>query len=148
MTANKGFTLVEVLVTVGILAFVLSGLLAMYVNLFLLGDINRQTTLANNSAQARIEEIRNTNFDNLPALNGTVFDITGFGAGSAKGRVEVSNTSYSDLRLVRVVVSFKQKGSMIIGEDTNLNGVLDGGEDVNANGRLDSSIEIVTLISR
>lgn len=144
---KKGFTLVEVLFTVAILAFALCGLLAMYINLFLLGDISRQITLATNASQAKIEEIRNTSFDKLLASNGSTFDITGFAAADAKGRVEVLNTSYADLMQVRVIVCFRQKGQRIIGEDTNLNGALDAGEDSNANGVLNSPVEVVTLIS-
>jgi len=145
---DKGFTLIEVLFTVGILAFVLCGLLVTYINMFFLGDIARQTTLAANAAQAKLEDLKRVSFTNLPAFNGTTFDIAGFTAANAKGRIEVSNTAYDDLKEVRIVVSFRQKGQRIIGEDTSLNGILDSGEDDDGNGRLDSPIEVVTTIAR
>ncbi|MFH1442392.1 MAG: prepilin-type N-terminal cleavage/methylation domain-containing protein [Candidatus Omnitrophota bacterium] len=144
----RGLTLVEVMVTFAILAFVLSGLLALYLNIFLLSDISRQTILASNAAEAEMELIKNTNFDNLLALNGNTFNLNGFPAADAIGVINVSNTAYTDLLRVRVVISFRQRGQRIVGEDRNLNGVLDTGEDTNGNGQIDSSVEIVTLISR
>ncbi len=145
---SKGLTLMEIMVTFAILAFVLSGLLALYLNIFLLGDISRQTILASNAAEAEMEVIKNINYDNLLAFNGNTFNVAGFPAGEAIGVINVTNTVYSDLLRVRVVVSFRQKGQRIIGEDRNLNGVLDGGEDSNGNGQIDSPIEVITLISR
>lgn len=146
--AVRGFSLIEVLFTVAILSFALSGLLAMYINLFLSGDINRQMTLATNAALGKIEEIRNTDFDDLPSLNGSGFGIPGFSATDAVGRIEVSNTAYTDLRQARVIVCFRQRGQRIIGEDSNLNAVLDSGEDANADGFLNSPVEAATLIAR
>lgn len=145
---DKGFSLIEIMFTAGILALVLCGLLLIYINLFLLGDISRQLTLATNATQAKMEEIRNTNFDSLANLNGTTFDIDGFSVGNAKGVIEVTDTAYTDLKRVRLVVSFRQKGERIIGEDKNFNGSLDIGEDTNANGRLDSPVEMVSLIAK
>ncbi len=145
--SNKGFSLIEVLFAAGILAFVLCGLLAMYAQFFLSGDIGRQITLAVNSAQAKLEELKNTNFDSI--TSGT-FAINGFAAADALGVVEVTNAApYSDLKIVRVVISFRQQGQRIVGEDRNLNGVWDAGEDTMINNsRLDSPIEVVTLISK
>ena len=145
--ACKGFTLVEILITTAILALCLCGLLASYVNMFSLSDLSRDFLQATNAVQAKTEEIKKTNFDNLSGLNATAFDIAGFSAGVAKGLVEVSDTAYADLKRVRVVVCFKSRGRLF-GDDTNLNGALNAGEDVNNNGRLDSPAEIVTLIAK
>ncbi|MFA4843174.1 MAG: prepilin-type N-terminal cleavage/methylation domain-containing protein [Candidatus Omnitrophota bacterium] len=144
---NRGFTLVEVLLAAGILALCLCGLLAAYVNLFFLSDLSRDMTLANNAMQAKMEELKKTNFDALSSFNGTVFDIAGFSASLAKGAVFVTDTGYSELKEARIVVSFKSRGRLI-GEDTNLNGQLNSGEDLNANNRLDSPVESVTLIAK
>lgn len=138
----------EVLLAVSILAFVLCGLLSTYISLFYLGDISRQVVLVTNAMQAKLEEIKNASFDSLPALNGTTFTIPGFANNNAIGQVQISNTALADLREARVVVSFRSKGLRVIGEDTNINGVLDTGEDSNNNGRLDSSMELITLITR
>lgn len=146
--SNKGFTLVEVLVAVAILAFCLCGLLVTYINMFFLSDLTRDSTLATNAIQAKLEEIKNTNFENLSSFNGTTFDVNGFASSDAKGAVWVLDTAYSDLKRVRIVVCFKSRGR-VIGEDKNLDGDLDTGEDtLISNSRLDSPAETVTLIAK
>jgi prepilin-type N-terminal cleavage/methylation domain-containing protein len=147
---ESGFTLVEVLVAVSITAVCLSGMLLTFINLFTLTDLTRDFTLANNAAQQKVEEIKRTAFDSVLAFNNTVFNIPGFAASEARGRIEVDNTTFSYLKKVRVVVSFRTR-SRVIGEDTNLNGALDSGENTadypEASGpRLDSPVEIVTYI--
>lgn len=95
-----------------------------------------------------MEEIKNTNFDSLLALNGTTFNLAGFSGLDARGRVEVAATAYADLMQVRLVACFRSR-NRIIGEDRNLDGDLDVGEDTFiANTRLDSPVELVTLIAR
>lgn len=146
-TRKKGFTLVEVLIGVGILAFCLCGILVSYINMFILSDLARDITLATTAVQDQMENIKKMSFDSLSVLNSTTFAIAGFSAGNARGRIEVTDSSYTDLKRVRIIACFKSR-QRVIGEDTNLNGALDGGEDANGNGRLDSSVEVVTLISR
>ena len=144
---NKGFTLIEVLFSAGILAFVLCGLLLVYVNLFLLNDASRKTTLAVNAGQAKLEELKNSTFDSLAS---GIFNVDGFNTTDAKGIIEVSDiAAYADLKKVRIIISFRLKGNKIVGEDKNFNGVLDAGEDTMiSNNRLDSPVEIITLISK
>jgi len=95
-----------------------------------------------------MEEIKKMSFDSL-SLGGKPFNLTdyGFVYSESKGRVEVSNTPYSDLKRIRLIGCFKSR-QRIIGEDKDLDGILDTGEDSNGNGRLDSPLEIVTLIAR
>ncbi|MCU0652550.1 MAG: hypothetical protein MUC39_06395 [Candidatus Omnitrophica bacterium] len=144
---TKGFTLIEVLFTAGILAFTLCGLLLVYVNLFLLNDVSRKTTLAINAGQAKLEEIKNSTFDSLAS---SIFNVNGFDAANAKGIVEVTPVSpYTDLKKIRIIIAFRLKGEKIVGEDRNFNGIFDSGEDTMlVNNRLDSPVEIVTLISK
>ena len=52
----------------------------------------------------------------------------------------------TDLIQVEVVVCF-QAGRKIVGEDHNLNGVLDSGEDVNADKKISSPVSLKTLIT-
>jgi hypothetical protein len=49
----------------------------------------------------------------------------------------------TDLLELTVSVCWKQKGR-VIGEDKDLDGVLDSGEDANGNGMIDSSVELKT----
>lgn len=142
-----GFTLIEVLLAMTVLVVCLTSILLTYVHMFILSDLSRDLTLSTNAVQDKMEEIKKTDFDSLSALNGTTFDITGFAASDAKGLIQVIDTAYADLKRIRLVACFKSR-RRIIGEDANLNGVLNAGEDTNANGRLDSPVELVTLISR
>ena len=147
--SDKGFTLIELLFTFSILVFCLCGLLLTYINMYILSDLSRDLTLANNTVQAEMEIVKRTNFDNLLALNGTTFNIPSFAGTDAIGVREVTTTAYADLRRVRIIACFKSRGR-VIGEDRNLNGALDiaAGEDANGNERLDSPVEVVTLIAR
>lgn len=146
----KGFTLVEVLLAVSILAFCLTGLLLTYINLLSFTDLSRGFSIANNALRLKTEEIKNTAFANLSALDGTSFSIDGFNSTTAKGLIQVSNTSYSDLMKVRVLITFKVRNKTI-GEDKDFDGILDTGEDMsiytNGTNRLDSPVESVTLVT-
>jgi type II secretory pathway pseudopilin PulG len=147
---RKALSLIEVMVGIAILTFALTAILASYANMFILADLARNKTIAVNALRAKIEEVKEENFDNLDLLNATTFDLSGFAVADAKGRIEVSDVAgYSDLKEIRVVACFKSR-DRVIGEDTNLNGVLDiaSGEDVNNNAVLDSPAELVILISR
>ena len=145
-----GFTLVEVLFVMVILAFCLCGLLATYINMFFLTDLTRDLTLATNAVRARMEEIKRVSF---ASLGNSTFNLTdyGFPSNQSKGVVEVQGnySNYTDqLSRVRIIACFKSRGR-IIGEDADLDGVFDTpGEDVNNNSRMDSPVEMVTLIAK
>ncbi|MBI5873087.1 MAG: type II secretion system protein [Candidatus Omnitrophica bacterium] len=151
-TSKNGFTLLEVLLSLAIIAVTLAGLLLTYINVFVLADIIRDSALASNAVAAKLEEIKNMDFDNLTTAAGP-FNLTDYGFTStqpSKGRVEVT-TSFSGypatLTKVRIVGCYATRYNRTIGEDLNFNGVLDGSEDQNGNSRLDSSIEVVSLIA-
>jgi prepilin-type N-terminal cleavage/methylation domain-containing protein len=150
----RGFTLVELLVAVGILAFFLCGILLTYIQMSFMSDLARDYTLVNNAVQSRMEIVKSTSFANLLALNGTQFNITDSAGLNVigVGVIEVNAISVlanSALNRVRITASFISRGH-IIGEDRNLNGQLNAaqGEDLNGNGRLDSPVELVTLIAQ
>ena len=149
---QSGLTLIEVLVATAIMATCISGMLLTYINLFTITDLMRDFTLAMNAASQKVEEIKHNPFDTIiDDFNNETFTIPGFPAeADAIGRIEVSNTTNAYLRKVRVVVSFRTRGR-VIGEDTNLNGILDNGENTGwytevSGPRLDSPVEIVTYI--
>jgi prepilin-type N-terminal cleavage/methylation domain-containing protein len=144
--ANVGFTLIEVLLAATIMALCLSGLLLTYINLFILTDLARDFTLAANGLQLEMEKLKVVSWDNLAAANGTYFNISGFNTSQSRGVIEITNTSYSDLKEARLIFSFSDRGRLI-GEDANFNGRLDLGEDQNDNDRLDSPAELVTLFT-
>lgn len=63
--SRRGFTLVEVMISVGVLAFVIVGLLQLFVYCSTLADAAGNMTLAVNEAQTKMEEIRNYDFDRI-----------------------------------------------------------------------------------
>jgi type II secretory pathway pseudopilin PulG len=144
---QRAMTLVEVMFAAGIVAFCLAGLLLTYMNLMTMTDLSRDYTTATNAIQARMEEIKLISFANLSALNGAVFNVTGFGTGNATGVTQVTipapGTTYADLAQIRIVVTFKSKGR-VIGEDRNLDGVLNATEESDITGKPD----LVTYIAK
>lgn len=146
---HNSFTLVELMIAVAIFVIALSAILASYANMFILADIARDLSRASNAVRARMEEVKQEEFDSLDSLDGTIFNLDGFAASEARGRIEVrAVTGINGLREVRIVGCFRSR-ARIVGEDLNLDGILDiaGGEDQNNNGRLDSPVEFITLLA-
>ena len=149
---RQGFTLVEVIIALAILAVSLCGLLLTFINMFVLTDLVRDASSATNAVLAKTEEIKNLPFANLSTAAGA-FNLTAYGfpnSTSSKGFVEVTqnfNGYALALTEVRVMASYLSR-NRTIGEDRNFNGVLDAGEDANNNTRMDSPIEVVTLFSK
>mgnify|MGYP001611249953 CR=1 FL=1 len=127
-----GFTLSELLLAAAILAFALTGLLLFFVNSIILNETNRNFTIAYSAIQAKMEEMKNTNFDELDIFNGTNFDLDGFSSGNGQGRIMVSNEA-TDLKRIRIVACFKVRNRLI-------------GNDIN--NCQSSPAELVTLIAR
>ncbi|MFH1655613.1 MAG: type II secretion system protein [Candidatus Omnitrophota bacterium] len=142
---SKAFTLMELMIAALILAIVLVGLLASYLSCMQLAEIAKNTSIAMNAARAQTEHIEEHDFDNIkidydneafPLVN-----LTGMG-------VSYVDDTDPDLLLVTVTVCWRQQRGRVIGEDSDVDGVLDAGEDTNGNGMLDSVAQIVTKIAR
>ena len=147
---KKAFSLIDLMIGVTILVFVLTAVLASYANMFISIDLSRDITNANNAVRAKIEELKQEDFSNLDSFNGTTFDLSGFDLVDSQGRVEIRNVAgYTDFKEVRVVGCFRSRGR-IIGEDTNLNGILDlgEGEDSNGDGIMNSPVEVISLVAK
>lgn len=145
---DRGFTLIEVMIATAILVTVLCGILATYIACFELITTSQNLTLAVNSAQKKIEEIRDYTFSGIFAdYNGTTFVVDEIAAGNSRGIVYVDNSD-SDLLEITISVCWRQRGNRIIGEDLDLDGSLDAGEDSNANGIIDSPAQLITLITQ
>ncbi len=144
MTNQRGFTLIELLFAVGILAVVLCGILATYSSCFVLGATSKNTNIATNAAIGLMEEVRSTPFAQIPNDYGDLnFAVNGIPASRGVVYVDDSNP---ELLEITVEVCWRQ-GNRVIGEDENLNGILDAGEDVNGNGRIDSPVELVARVA-
>ncbi len=145
---NGGFTLLELMIAVSVLIVALVGLLGVFSHMISLNENSGKLTLVVAACQAKLEEMRNSTFSNLyTTYNGTSFNPNGFSSGDAKGSIYINNSN-PNLLQVFVSVSWRTRSNRIVGEDRNLNGVLDAGEDSNANGRLDSPAEIATLMGQ
>jgi Tfp pilus assembly protein PilV len=142
--AKKGFALPEVMLATAIAAFVICGLLFMYVAAMDLIRTSKSSSIAASAAEGLIEEIRNTPFPDIPAnYNGLKFSVNGIP--SSSGRVYIDETD-PEFLVVTISVCWRQ-GNKIIGEDTNLSGELEGVEDINGNGIIDSTVELVTQVA-
>ena len=113
----RGFTLVELLVTVTILAFCLTGIALTYVNLFLLSDLSRDFTSANNALQFRLENLTRYDFSTLNTQAG-LFNLTdyGFSSANSKGRIDIQENyeGYAGmLTRVRLVACFQIRGNLV-----------------------------------
>ena len=141
---SRGFTLIETILAVAITGFVLCGILAMYTTCFVFMATSKNVNIATNAAQGLIEEIRTTPFTRIAGdYNGLNFMLNDIS--SSSGVVYVDDTD-PELLEVTVSVCWKQS-NRIIGEDTDLDGVLDAGEDANGNGIIDSPVELATRIA-
>ncbi|MDP2938771.1 MAG: type II secretion system protein [Candidatus Omnitrophota bacterium] len=141
---SAGFTLMELMIAAMILAFVLVSLLASFIACLDLVEISKNTSIAINNAQNKLEEIKNTSYAQIKNnYNNIAFNVVGI---TGKGVSYVDDTN-PELLEVMISISWKQRNGRIIGEDLNLNGALNVGEDTNANGKLDSPAEIVTYIA-
>lgn len=149
MQINKsGFTLLELMIGVGVLIVALAGLLGVFAHMISLNEESGKLSLAVAACQAKLEEIRNSSFTNVyTTYNGANFNPNGFSSGEAKGAVSINNSN-PDLLQVFVSVSWRTRSNRVIGEDRNLNGVCDTGEDLNGNLRLDSPGQITTLMAQ
>jgi len=140
---RQGMTLPELMIAVGILALCITGILAGYLRSMELNEISRNMSIAVKAAQSRLAVIRSTTFANIKTtFDDVAFDVTGI---DAKGVSYVDDTD-PDLLKIDVCVSWRTTNGRIFGQDSNLNGQIDGGEDTDSNGMLDAPVQITTYI--
>ncbi|MCM8791574.1 MAG: hypothetical protein NC826_00240 [Candidatus Omnitrophica bacterium] len=128
----KGLTFIEIMFAVSIILIVLCGILATYVQMFFTTDLIRDFSRVTFAVEAKMEEIKNLNFTQLNSLNNQRFAIEGFSSLDAQGLITVNDTSYADLKKVRIVACFKSRNRLIG------NGI---------NNCTTSPVELITLIA-
>ena len=141
---KSGLTLVELLITATIIAFVLAGLLRLFFYCHYLGRISGDTSLGIAEAQAKLEEMRNHQFENIAtdyASAGTPGDTFDLVLIPGKGVIELTSIN-PDLLQVRIALSLETYQGRIVGEDKNLNGIRDPGE----NDLFTSPVMLTTII--
>lgn len=150
MKNKNGFTLVEVMVVVGILAVVVVGMLQLFVAISVQSGMAGNKTLAVSEAQTKLEEIHKHNFNSITvdyAMGGTPGNTFVPSMLKGSGAIEITAIN-SELIEIGVKVCWEDKYNRIVGEDTNLNGVLDVGEDKDADGILDCPVTLKSKITR
>ena len=148
--SKQGFTLAEVLVSTGILTVIIIGLIKILIYCSLLADMSANITITMREAQNKLEEIQNSDYSSITtnyASGGTPGNTFNLSQGTGKGVIYM-DASNPDLLKIEIDVSWKNKDGRVIGEDSNLNGVINTGEDLNSNGQLDSMAKIITLLAK
>jgi len=139
----QGFTLPELMVAAMVTVIAFMGILYTYARYLELDELSRNTAIALQTSQNKIEAIKNTQFDQIVAtFNNQTFTSSGI---NGRGVVTIDATN-PKLMLVTVTFSWKQTNNRMMGEDTNLNGVLNTGEDKNGNGLMDSPVQLIAYI--
>ena len=150
MEKASGFTLIEVVIATVILVTVSVSTLGLFVCSLSTTDEDRSRTIAQYELERQMEQIYardyldiKTTFTNAGALRETQFPTIIGLAGT--GTVYAQELAVDELLRIKVVVCYRQR-NRIIGEDTNLDGMLAPAEDTNANGELDSPCQIETVV--
>lgn len=163
----KGVTLMEIIVSIFIISLIAAAVLTTFPALFEGMSVSSQKVKAWEVAKREMEALKNTSdftllfnqaYDPGASQNPIAYSFTttdllpqSSGVYYIEKMRDANNQVLSDLLKVEVVVCFAA-GKRIIGEDTNLNGVLDSGvdsnEDLNDDKKIGSPIDLVTLIKR
>ncbi len=151
--SKTGFTLTELMLAMAIFAIAIIGIYSMYNASVALIDMAGTLTQMINAADFKLESLYDVaDFASLDNYNSQSFNLPEFGfnsiAVSGATGVYIITPLNDDLKRATVVISYKIKGNRIIGEDANLNGLLDAGEDLNGDSRLSSPVELSTIIAR
>ncbi|MFC1704132.1 prepilin-type N-terminal cleavage/methylation domain-containing protein [Candidatus Omnitrophota bacterium] len=153
---KQGLTLVEVLIVVTILAFAITALLYGYTTCVTLNEHDRRFSQAMNIARELMEKIYNqrTDFDAIvsqeipKSLAGEDNDMTELYGFPGSASVQITDP-VDDLKLIKIVICWEEKGGRIIGDDVNLNGEYNDGIDKNTDGNdvLDSVCTLRSAIT-
>lgn len=149
---QRGFTLFEVALAMAVFALAASGSLSLFISCTRLTDSAGHITRMVERAREELENrIRRTDFESLddyffitndPLPLSLVCYVEGYDS------VNPNNELNRLLKMVKIVITYRETSNRIIGEDRNLNGRLDDGEDTNGDNRISSPCEIVTFIAR
>ena len=125
------------------------GIYAGYVSCFELAETSKNLTRFVNAAQRKMEEIKSSSFGSISSYNGSFIPdyLPDYVSGDSRGFVNVDSTNASLLE-VTVSVCWRQRSGRVVGEDRDLDGVIDSGEDVAGDGIIDSPAQLVTKIAQ
>ena len=151
---SLAFTLVELLVTLVVAALVIGGVLVFLIHAIILDEYNEKFSIAMNVARAKIEEAisERGNFDDI-SNEGYALDLESDGIDGSYQRTVAPVAGFTNkLKNIRVVICWRGRGGRVVGEDLNLNGVLDSNEKDppvgNGDEILDSPCVLTTAIAK
>ena len=107
---EEAFTLIEVLITVFLLAIVLLTLITVFIYGFNLLSRTRQVNLATQIAHEEVEIIRNTVFDNIASLGTSFTDPKLTNLLNGQGTLAVQDNVGPDIKKVTVTVTWDYRG--------------------------------------
>ena len=113
---SRAVTLIELMITIGVLAIVLIGLLQLFVYCFNLNEISGNLTVAVSEAQGKMEEIRNHNFNDIVndyGPSGSPGDTFNLAQLIGTGTINI-NAINSGLLKIEIVVSWQNRGGRVI----------------------------------
>jgi prepilin-type N-terminal cleavage/methylation domain-containing protein len=141
--SNQGFTLTELLIGLMILLPLCTITMKLFIDCTQLNKQSMNTAQALSALIDRMSVIEKTSFNQiLSSYNNQTFTLNGFD-GRGVSYITATNANY-----VTVTLSFswREDNDRVIGEDKDLDGVIDTGEDINGNGRLDSPVQITSIV--
>ncbi|MBU2540380.1 MAG: hypothetical protein KJ593_00600 [Candidatus Omnitrophica bacterium] len=149
MFPRRGITLIELAITSAIIIITFVAFLFGIVSCFKLAQVSKESFFVLYSASAKMEEIRGHNFiDVYNYYNGHTFEVAELPAGSSKGTVTIDNSN-PDLLKAYIAVCWRSSDGRVIGEDANLDGILDPAEDTNPNNnKMDSPVTLASYVTR
>lgn len=165
---TEGFTYTEVIMTLPVVLLSILAAIGTLLGSMQYNDLAQAKTKAMNLAIYRIEEIKskattdtlnfqtvmtayhNVRYPSAPPTQEQINILYGLGITVPTDIEAISTVTKieEDLMDVTVTVFYRSKNGRMVGEDKNLNNVLDAGEDSNNNGALDSPIILKTMVAR
>jgi prepilin-type N-terminal cleavage/methylation domain-containing protein len=143
---TSGFTLAELAIATAIFAIAATGILSVFISSAAISESAGDITSMINLAREEIEDsIKGTQFDNLGNYNKVFPNIP---ADTSLACYVSNHPAIANLKQATVVICYRGRSNRVIGEDSNLNGVMDSGEDLDNNGRLSSLSEVTYFIGR
>jgi prepilin-type N-terminal cleavage/methylation domain-containing protein len=125
MRNQRGFTLVEIVITLLVIGMIIVGLSTLFITLQRVQAQATYTEIANRAAQRQVESLRNSSYNNLTPGEDISFtdELPNTLPSGATGNVEVTEPTQG-LRKVDVSVTYEYAGSSRTITHTSLIGIL------------------------
>ncbi len=111
---KEGFSIVELVIAIAILATALMGIVSLYIQTVALSELNREMQIASFAAQQKLEEIRGISFELLPvsypAFTPVRFDIPGLEPLPPDTRTGTVIVDYTNPDLLTVTAQVRWRG--------------------------------------